>query len=191
MTKLTLLIFAVLFAATQINAQIAREIPEKPTKVFNGPTGHGFGAVLSSSNGKGLAYRYWKSKYGFHASFFPAANNDNKYYNGGLTGYCKLKEYEMGSLFLHAGIEYQYSSSPESFNSGPYPAPIEEYVLTTRGWNIGAGPGIHVFQKFLSMDIYLGYGAYSRDNSSSFDGYEPKDDFIMTLTGGVAFFLEL
>ncbi len=191
MKKLILILCVILCSSGIISAQTVKEKNAKPKRVFNGPSGHALGAVLSSTNGKGLAYRYWPQNLGFHISFFPASNGDSKYYNAGATGYLNIREYEIGTLFLHVGAEYQYSSKSNSYTAG-YPAYASiGYLEKTQGFNLGFGPGLHVLQKYVSMDIFLGYGAYIRDHSASIDTYVPKDELIMTLTGGVAFFLEL
>ncbi len=172
-------------------SQTVVERNERPKKVYNGPTGHALGAVLSSTNGKGLSYRYWPRDFGFHVSFFPAANGLNKFYNGGVTGYMTLKEYEVGKLFLHAGVEYQYSSQTRNGYSGyPYYQTLE-YTDKTIGYNIGFGPGLHILQKFVSMDIFLGYGAYVRERTTTDPFRKVRNETIMTLTGGIAFYLEL
>ncbi len=184
------MLFILVCSAGIISAQTVTEKNAKPKRVYNGPSGHALGAIVSSTNGKGLAYRYWPENLGFHISFFPASNGDSKYYNGGITGYLNIREYEIGSLFLHVGAEYQYSSNNEYYSTG-YPAYTNvTYVDKTNGWNLGFGPGLHILQKYVSMDIFLGYGAYIRDHSST-GANAPRDVVITTLTGGVAFFLEL
>ncbi len=191
MKKVLFLFLLIFFISGSTNAQTVTEKNARPKRVYNGPSGHAIGAVLSSSNGKGLSYRYWPQNLGFHVTFFPASNGESKFYNGGVTGYLNIREYEIGTLFLHVGMEYQYTSKNNTYTSG-YPTYTSvTYTDKTQGWNLGFGPGLHVLQKYISMDIYLGYGAYIRDHSSSVDAYAPKDEVITTLTGGVAFFLEL
>lgn len=191
MKGIIIIVFIAVTSYTMSSAQSAVEKNPKPKRVYNGPSGHAIGAVVSSTNGKGLAYRYWPENLGFHVSFFPAANGDNKYYNAGVTGYLTIREYEMGNLFLHLGAEYQYSSKQSGYSSG-YPTYTNiNYMDKTNGLNLGFGPGLHVLQKFISIDFFVGYGAYFRNHSASIDTYTPKDEVIMTLTGGVAFFLEL
>ncbi len=191
MKKSNVLSFVLMLVSTVVFCQTPIERNERPKKVYNGPTGHALGAVLSSSNGKGLSYRYWPKDFGFHVSFFPAANGTNQYYNGGVTGYMTLKEYEVGKLFLHAGIEYQYTAQTYTGRGGyPY-YPTYEYTDKTTGYNIGFGPGLHILQKFISMDVFLGYGAYVRDRTTTDPNRKVKNETIMTLTGGIAFYLEL
>jgi hypothetical protein len=184
-------LITVMFFSFITNAQTPVEKNKRPVKVYNGPSGHALGAALTSSNGKGLTYRYWPRKYGFHVSFIPASRNESRFYNVGLTGYAKLKEYEMGTLFLHAGAEYQYQYQSHTNSSG-YPNYItSSYITKSNGLNIGAGPGFHVIQKYISMDIFLGYGAYIKDNYTTEMNSELKDELVVTFTGGIAFFLEL
>ena len=57
-------IFTVLLAGNA--AGQAKETDEKKNY-----SKHGIGAVLSSSNGKGLAYRYWPKNFGVQVSFIP------------------------------------------------------------------------------------------------------------------------
>ncbi|MBL0315484.1 MAG: hypothetical protein IPP69_06775 [Flavobacteriales bacterium] len=196
------IIMMALALAFTVNAhsQTPVEKNEKPKKVFNGPSGHAIGVAISSSNGKGLGYRYWAENAGFHVTFFPSSSNNNKYYNGGVTGYLNLREYNFGRLFLHAGIEYEYRERNDSYsiempsNNYPYYYSYQQvsYQQKCNGFNIGAGPGVHVLSKYVSMDIYLGYGLYTRDWMSN-DSAAPanKDTQVMTLTGGVALWLEL
>jgi|JI102314A2RNA_FD_contig_31_2813978_length_1397_multi_2_in_0_out_0_2 hypothetical protein len=186
----TVMFFALLLLNSVLIGQAIVEKNPKPKRVYNGPSGHAIGAVLSSSNGKGLAYRYWPENVGFHVSFFPAAKGDAKYYNGGVTGYLALREYEVGTLFLHVGAEYEYRSRNSSYSLS-YPSfGTVSYLEKMKGLNLGFGPGLHVFQKYVSMDIFLGYGAYFRNYLGN-DNYTPKDEVITTLTGGISFFLEL
>ncbi|MBX7050996.1 MAG: hypothetical protein K1X54_03075 [Flavobacteriales bacterium] len=181
-------------------AQTPVEKNEKPKKVFNGPSGHAIGVALSSTNGKGLGYRYWAHDAGVHVTFFPSAANDNKYYNGGITGYLNLREYNFGNLFLHAGIEYEYRENRDYYsvqapsNNYPYYSSYQqvEYKQKCNGFNVGAGPGVHVLSKYVSMDVYLGYGLYTRDwMSNDRAASSRRDTQVMTLTGGIALWLEL
>jgi hypothetical protein len=174
-------------------AQTAVEKNPRPNKVYNGPTGHAIGAVLSSCNGKGLGYRYWKHDFGFHATFFPASSTDNKFYNAGITGYMTLREYEIGRLFLHAGIEYQTSKQQETISNYNNTGSTVTYqrTNTSEGWNIGAGPGIHLLQRFVSLDVFIGYGTYIRQRHSDDPTYDFKNNQITTLSGGIALWLEL
>jgi hypothetical protein len=151
---------------------------------------HGLGAVISSVNGKGLAYRYWPKTYGIQVSFVPAASNSYKYYNAGLTAYARLKKYSVGELFLHAGVEYQYQMFEQTdyFSSS---TSYESYNVISNGINAGFGPGYHFELKPVSFDIFMGYGAYVRDESSSYSGAALNDRVLMTLSGGVAVFLNL
>lgn len=197
--NIILMAFALAFTVNA-HSQTPVEKNEKPQKVFNGPSGHAIGIALSSTNGKGLGYRYWAESAGFHVTFFPSASNNNKYYNAGVTGYLNLREYNFGKLFLHAGIEYEYRERNDSYsiempsNNYPYYYNYQQvsYQQKCNGFNIGAGPGVHVLSKYVSMDIYLGYGLYTRDWMSN-DSAAPanKDTQVMTLTGGVALWLEL
>jgi hypothetical protein len=187
---LSVIFFLSLFFCTAcLSAQTLHEKNSKPEKVYNGPTGHGLGAVISSSNGKGLAYRYWPRQFGFHVAFFPASTNTNKYYNGGITTYLKIREYEKGNLFLHVGLEYQYTS--RQYSTYIYPGPSTEYTNTSSGFNFGAGPGFELRSDFVSMDFFLGYGVYNRINTSTDASQRLADETTITLTGGVAVFLEL
>lgn len=152
--------------------------------------GHGLGLILSSTNGKGLCYRYWPGIYGVHVSFVPADMEDRKYYNGGITGYARIKRYSIGDLFLHLGGEYVYRSRMEQqydYMTGLY----NGYRINARGINVGFGPGFHVTQKGVSFDIYAGYGGYMTDESSDEPSAALNDRFLMTFTGGIAMYLDL
>lgn len=152
---------------------------------------HGIGAVLSSANGKGLAYRYWPKTYGVQVSFIPVASNNEEFYNAGITGYARLKKYSVGELFLHAGAEYQYQTFDRydyySYLSSYY----ESYKVISNGVNVGFGPGYHFELKPVSFDLFLGYGAYIRDESSDRPNAELNDSRLMTVSGGFAVFLNL
>ena len=152
---------------------------------------HGIGAVLSSSNGKGLAYRYWPKTFGVQVSFIPVASNNEEFYNAGITGYARLKKYSVGELFLHAGAEYQYQTFDRydyySYLSSYY----ESYKVISNGVNVGFGPGYHFELKPVSFDLFLGYGAYIRDESSDRPNAELNDSRLMTVSGGFAVFLNL
>jgi len=70
-----------MFVSLTASAQQATtsETPDKQAK-----GGHGLGLILSSSNGKGLSYRYWPEIYGLHVSFVPA---DYDYITGEYSEY--------------------------------------------------------------------------------------------------------
>lgn len=168
------------------------EEPSKPksAKEYFEPSGHALGVILSSVNGKGLAYRYWKNRAGIHTSFIPLSNKERTLYNVGLTGYYSIRKYDIGSLFLHVGCEYQYMTEDMVY----YPASIDpptEYRETTTGYHFGFGPGLHVLQKFISMDLFIGYGFYAKEMKTSFEGIKPEQTFNSTLSGGIALFIEL
>ena len=168
------------------NAQQATtEAPEKEKK-----GGHGLGLILSSTNGKGLSYRYWPGTYGLHVSFVPADLGEEQYYNGGLTGYARIKRYSLGDLFMHVGTEYEYRSRMV-YNYDYLSDTSTEYRVNGRGVNFGFGPGFHVTQKGFSFDIYAGYGGYWIDESSDEAGAELNDRFLMTFSGGIAIYLDL
>jgi hypothetical protein len=176
-----------LFVSFTASAQQAT-ISETPAKKEKG--GHGLGLILSSSNGKGLSYRYWPEIYGLHVSFVPADLGDEQYYNGGLTGYARIKRYSLGDLFMHVGTEYEYRSRVSAdydYMTGEY----TEYRVNGTGVNFGFGPGFHVTQKGFSFDIYAGYGGYWIDESSSDSRAQLNDRFLMTFSGGIAIYLDL
>ena len=187
-------IIAVLFSscfliqALHTQAQKTTETEIEPVKNYSK---HGIGAVLSSTNGKGLAYRYWPKTYGIQVSFIPVASNNDEYYNAGLTGYARLKKYSVGELFLHAGVEYQY----QTFNRYDYYSSLssyyESYTVQSSGINAGFGPGYHFALKAVSFDVFLGYGAYLRDESSDRPNADLNDSRLMTVSGGFAVFLNL
>ena len=108
--------------------------------------GHGLGLILSSSNGKGLSYRYWPGVYGVHVSFVPADLGDEQYYNGGLTGYARIKRYSLGDLFMHVGAEYEYRSRLD-YNYNYSTGYSDSYRVNATGINFGFGPGFHVAQQ--------------------------------------------
>ncbi len=152
---------------------------------------HGIGAVLSSCNGKGLAYRYWPKNFGVQASFIPYASNTEKYFNGGITLYQRIKRYSVGDLFMHLGVEYQYEQSEQYYYDNYTSSYYEAYDVMTSGVNIGVGPGYHFALKTVSFDCFFGYGAYIRDESSSSANVSLNDRTIMTVSGGIAVFLNL
>jgi hypothetical protein len=152
---------------------------------------HGIGAVLSSSNGKGLAYRYWPKNFGVQVSFVPYASNSEQYYNGGITFYQRLKSYSVGDLFLHAGVEYQYQQNERYYYDTYFSSYYQSYDVRSNGVNIGFGPGYHFALKSVSFDCFFGYGAYIRDESSTFVGADLNDRTVMTVSGGIAVFLNL
>lgn len=174
------------------NAAIAQQsLPENTDVVKNDKGGHSLGLVLSSTNGKGLCYRYWPGIYGVHVSFVPADMGDQKYYNGGITGYARIKRYSVGDLFLHAGVEYEYRSRMESnydYLTGYY---TDSYRVNGKGFNLGFGPGFHVVQKAFSFDLFAGYGAYIVDEYSSDARATLNDRFLMSISGGIAVYLNL
>jgi hypothetical protein len=187
-------IFLTTIVATMLSlstsAQLSENTNGKGAKQYAEPSGHAIGAVLSSSNGKGLAYRYWKNRLGVHASFLPYTTDNTMFLNGGLTGYCAVRKYDIGSLFFHAGMEYQYERDDLKDYFSSQMGTIE-YREETRGLNFGFGPGLHVMQNFISVDLFVGYGFYSRDRSSSLSTADPKDSFTTNVSGGVAVFIEL
>lgn len=178
-----------LVLSTAAMAQKTTEAGAEPVK--KNYSKHGIGAVLSSSNGKGLAYRYWPKTYGVQVSFIPVASNSEEYYNAGLTGYARLKKYSVGELFLHAGIEYQYQTFEryDYYSSSSYM--YDSYKVFSTGFNAGFGPGYHFELKPVSFDIFLGYGAYIRDESSDKSYADLNDSRLMTVSGGFAVFLNL
>jgi hypothetical protein len=182
---------ALVLACTPSFSQQDNSSQKKPTKQFVEPSGHAIGAILSSTNGKGLAYRYWKNRLGVHTSFIPIATDQNQFYNAGVTGYCSLRKYEIGSLFFHLGFEYQREiNKDEYYYSSPTGQPIQ-IKEETQAYNFGFGPGFHVFQKFISMDFYLGYGFYNRTRTNDMPDSKPVESFNTNISGGIAIFLEL
>ena len=173
-----------------VSAQRNSDVNPDPDVVKKRYSKHGLGAVLSSVNGKGLAYRYWPEKYGVQVSFIPAASNTQQYYNVGMTGYARLKKYSVGELFLHAGAEYQY----QKFEQWDYLTSSsfdEPYDIISNGINAGFGPGYHFELKPVSFDIFMGYGAYIRNESSTYQYATLNDRMLMTLSGGIAVFINL
>jgi len=197
---LLLAILCLLSAAQFSSAQVIREKNDRPEKVYNDPKGHGMGMILSSANGKGFSYRYWPREFGFHISFFPAAEKDNKYYNVGVTGYKTLREFNKSRIFAHIGAEYIYkyrlhdNDYPNTIYPYNYPyTPTTYYSSKTNGLNLGAGAGYGVHAKWVSIDFFLGYGAYIRDQTvlNSTTGEVGNDNTIITLSGGFAFYINL
>ena len=179
-----------LMSAITASSQGGSERVAKTTKEFKEPSGHAIGLILSMSNGKGLAYRYWKNKVGAHISFVPFVNNERSFYNTGLSLYCKIREYDLGTLFLHGGVEYQYETQKEYFYSPTQPD-RNYYTVTSNGLNIGVGPGLHVLQKYISLDVFVGYGVYSQNKSTDVPDIVANDSFRTTITAGIAVFVEL
>lgn len=181
-----MLLFSLSGQAQKTTEDAATAAPEKKNY-----SKHGIGAVLSSSNGKGLAYRYWPKTFGVQVSFIPVASNNEEFYNAGITGYARLKKYSVGELFLHAGVEYQYQTFEQydyySYISSYY----ETYKVISNGVNVGFGPGYHFELKPVSFDLFFGYGAYIRDESSDSPNAQLNDRRLMTVSGGFAVFLNL
>jgi hypothetical protein len=181
-----MLLFSLSGQAQKTTEDAATAAPEKKNY-----SKHGIGAVLSSSNGKGLAYRYWPKTLGVQVSFIPVASNNEEFYNAGITGYARLKKYSVGELFLHAGVEYQYQTFEQydyySYISSYY----ETYKVISNGVNVGFGPGYHFELKPVSFDLFFGYGAYIRDESSDSPNAQLNDRRLMTVSGGFAVFLNL
>jgi len=182
--------FSALFITQVGNAQKATEIQDGPEAVTKNYSKHGIGAVLSSTNGKGLAYRYWPGTYGIQFSFLPISVESFEYYNLGVTGYARLKRYNFGELFVHAGIELQYQSIEESDQLSSY-LPYTYYRVNSNGINAGFGPGYRFEMKPASFDVFLGYGLYARDESSDYVNASLNNGVSMFLSGGVAVFLNL
>lgn len=176
-----------LIQALYAQAQKTTETEIEPVRNYSK---HGIGAVLSSTNGKGLAYRYWPKTYGVQVSFIPVASNNDEYYNAGLTGYARLKRYSVGELFMHVGCEYQYRTF-EGYDYWSTSSYYEPYTIQSTGVNVGFGPGYHFELKAVSFDLFLGYGAYLRDESSDRPNADLNDSRLMTVSGGLAVFLNL
>ncbi|MFM7725430.1 MAG: hypothetical protein ACKO7B_01915 [Flavobacteriales bacterium] len=192
MNGISKLFFLLSIACSALNAgaQKNNDVNPDPEVVGKRYSKHGIGAVLSSVNGKGLAYRYWPETFGIQVSFIPAASNSEQFYNAGLTGYARLKKYSVGELFLHAGVEYQYQTF-EQWNYLSSSSYYDSYKVISNGINAGFGPGYHFELKPVSFDIFMGYGAYIRDESSTSEYATLNDRVLMTLSGGVAVFLNL
>ncbi|MFM7233098.1 MAG: hypothetical protein ACKOZM_00820 [Flavobacteriales bacterium] len=192
MNRISKLFFLLSIACSALTAgaQKNNDVNPDPEVVGKRYSKHGIGAVLSSVNGKGLAYRYWPETFGIQVSFIPAASNSEQFYNAGLTGYARLKKYSVGELFLHAGVEYQYQTF-EQWNYLSSSSYYDSYKVISNGINAGFGPGYHFELKPVSFDIFMGYGAYIRDESSTSEYATLNDRVLMTLSGGVAVFLNL
>ncbi len=198
--KVTISIFFIAVQLALAVASFAQPVVgnSKPNKVYPDAKGHGIGAIISSSNGKGLCYRYWPKEFGFHLAFTPVADKDNKYYNIGFTGYKTLREYKVVKLFAQIGAEYQYKFNNEKYYGGSgYPyynyQPIYSYQSTTSSVNVGAGAGAGLHFGRISLDAFLGYGAYFINNTLTGAGpeIEDRDNTIITFSGGVSMFIEL
>ena len=179
-----------LFLSTVLSAQKATEIQSGPEVVKKSYSKHGIGAVLSSTNGKGLAYRYWPGTYGIQVSFIPISVESFEYYNLGFTGYARLKDYNFGELFFHAEIEFQYQSMEEMdflMSTSTY----NYYRVNSNGINAGFGPDYHFEMKPASFDVFIGYGLYARDEFSDKPNADLNDGVSTFLSGGVAVFLNL
>jgi hypothetical protein len=185
---MTVTVFMALCALTS-HAQNTVELYSKPEAAKESNSKHAIGVALSSVNGKGLAYRYWPEKFGFHVTFIPIATSTNDFYNAGVTGYARLKKYEVGELFIHAGAEYQYQSFEQTDYSSS--SSYYNYGVNTKGVNVGFGPGYRFEYNSVSLDLFIGYGAYLSKASSDYQNAELNDLRLMTLSGGVAIFLNL
>jgi hypothetical protein len=187
----SLILFFASVISTEAVAQQSQPQSSNTDIIKNHKGCHGLGLILSSANGKGLSYRYWPGIYGVHVSFVPADMGDQKYYNGGITGYARIKRYSVGDLFLHVGVEYEYRSRTETnylYSSTGY---YDTYRVNGKGLNMGFGPGFHVVQKAFSFDLFAGYGAYMVNEYSNDVNAILDDRFLMSISGGIAIYLNL
>jgi hypothetical protein len=158
------------------------------------PKGHGFGAIYSSSNGKGLVYRYLPNKNGFHAAFIPISQTEQKYASLNLTGYHEVFRKNDVRLFLQSGVEWINVTKHEVGTSIISSAPIVNYdvVSTDNAFNASAGLALEVGSEVLKLTAFLGYGAYIKTTNidDKLKEYAPrKDETLLNLSGGIAIFV--
>jgi hypothetical protein len=151
-----------------------------PKLFFGEPKGHGLGLVISSSNGKGLTYRYMPGRNGFHVSFFPASSQNSNYYSANVTGYHVIFGNEKNRLFLHTGLEY--NSSKDTYYSYVYPNGKKEINENISHVNVGVGPGYELKFGYFSLDVYLGYAMYIKSGNSTGNGQ------YLNMSGGIGLF---
>lgn len=156
--------------------------------------GHAFGLALTSSNGKGVCYRYWPGKNGFHVALFPTSSRNGHYYSVAVSAYRNLYEFENSRLFLQCGIENINRAEIErtyAYDSLFRPSGITSTVTSRRnGLSICFGPGFEFSQKNIAFDVFLGVqGQLVRSNYESLGRWrDVPDGFFMNLSGGVAMF---
>lgn len=165
----------------------------QPELYSSQPKGHGFGLIYTSSNGKGLAYRYLPGKNGFHAAFIPVSQTDQKYYSLNVTGYHEFYKAKETKLFLQSGIEWNYSDRKE-FIGGlpPTTNATSQYNSIDNSLNISGGLGLEFGTGMLRLDLFLGYGAYIKTTNldEMLHEYSPrKDETLINLSGGMAIFV--
>lgn len=147
-----------------------RNLNSAPEVIDPPRTGHAIGAVISSTNGNGLSYRYWPDKTGVHVTFFPSVSPNNKYISVGSTVYRTIREFNGNNkFFLHGGFDLVSRTRRFDYNGN---------MLSESGVNVGFGPGIESHSRYGSFSVYLGYGYYSI--------WE-----VMTLSGGLSYYFEI
>lgn len=176
------LIFTFLLCSVMCTAQRkSRNLNDAPEVIQKPRTGHGIGVVASSTMGNGLAYRYWKNRFGYHMSFLPALSDDGGLVSWGNAFYYTIMDFQHNNkLILHAGMDYVYRKEERYF-----------YGTGSRysrwdSFNFGVGPGIETHSRYGSFTVYAGYGIYNR-LSRDFG----SDQRLLFLSGGVSYFFEI
>ena len=182
--KKLIFIFLVLGAMPVMAQRRTRNLNAPPEVVESPRTGHAIGAVLSLTNGNGLAYRYWPKRLGIHVAMFPNITNNNSFFSVGGTGYYTLKEFNYtNKLFLHVGMDYAYRSIGDYYSSVS-----GNYSRVSDDFNVGVGPGIETHSRYGSFSGYLGYAVLNKSYRGEPGGNE---GVRVTLTGGISYFFEI
>lgn len=79
------------------NAQIKNKTNEFKDSHFS------FGAIAGTSQGLGLAVRYWPNKVGIQVACLPLADEYSQMVSIGVSGLFMLREYEHADFYLNAG----------------------------------------------------------------------------------------
>jgi hypothetical protein len=180
MMKNCILILCVLLSLGATAQRKSRNLNESPEVVDPPRTGHAIGGVLSSTNGNGLAYRYWPRKTGVHISCLPLVTSSSSFYSVGTTIYHTLREYRSNNkLFLQAGLDFVHQEFEGSYWSGR-----DDY--SSNSYNVGVGPGFESHTRYGSFSAYLGYGIYQKTYTQYLDNKN-----VFTLSGGISYFFEI
>ncbi len=96
MKTLATLVLSILFLG--VNAQIENPSPTLPKSDYS------IGAIAGTSQGLGLAMRYWPSDFGVQISFLPYYNEYTQLLSVGVTGLYTVREYKNSEFYLSAGV---------------------------------------------------------------------------------------
>ncbi|MGB0429434.1 MAG: hypothetical protein ACPGLV_03100 [Bacteroidia bacterium] len=92
----TLATLIVLIITLTANAQIESDL-KMPKSDYS------FGAIAGTSQGLGLAVRYWPSNFGVQVSFLPYYTEYTELLSVGVSGLMKIREYKDADFYISAG----------------------------------------------------------------------------------------